>query len=51
MFPTFRRIASLFRKEPTLAEALRKAGFQAADIARIRVAERRNREQLFRRRK
>ncbi|MBB4954569.1 hypothetical protein H4S14_002458 [Agrobacterium vitis] len=51
MFPTLRRIASLFRKEPTLAEALRRAGFRSADIARLRVAERRNREQLLRHRK
>ncbi len=51
MFPALRRIASLFRKEPTLAEALRRAGFQPADIARVRVAERRNREQLLQRRK
>jgi len=51
MFPTLRRIASLFTKEPTLAEVLRKACFQPANIARLRVAERRNREQLLRGRK
>jgi hypothetical protein len=51
MFPTLRRIASLFRKGPTLAEALRRSGFQAADIAPVRVVERRNREQLHRRQK